>query len=164
MRFGITYILYFIFRDLFSLLLSQNLIKKVQFGSLNLNVQSALFSVSTSFPNSVHIYRLVPFPILPEKQCEVFLVGCFLPPQVTNIRGILVSASWCQHLVVKVPAVPWGFRQSSGGSEIIALGNVWERNNSSISPISSIFSHWIYLSYKSPRHYCCQNNRKEMLY
>lgn len=159
MRFGITYILYFIFRDLFSLLLSQNLIKKVQFGPLNLNVQSALFSVSTSFPNSVHIYRLVPFLILPEKQCEVFLAGCFLPPRVTNIRGILVSTPCSES-----SSSPMGFRQSSGGSEMIALGNVWERNNSSISPISSIFSHWIYLSYKSPRHYCCQKNRKEMLY
>lgn len=158
MRFGIAYTLYFIFRDLFSLLLSQNLIKKVQFGSLNLNVQSALFSVSTSFPNSVHIYRPAPFPILPAKQSEVFLEGCYLPPRGTNIRGILVSVpcSECSRS-------PMGFRQSSGGSEMFAVGNVWERNNSSISPISSIFSHWIYLSYKSPRHYCCQNNRKEML-
>lgn len=159
MKLRLTCLLYFTFRDLFPLFLSQNLIKEVQFVSLNLNVQSASLPVLTSFPSTVHIHRIVPFPIVPERQCQVFLQGCFLPPHVTNI-----GASMCHHVVVKVPIVPWVFRKSSQGSEMFASSNVLVRNNGSISPISSIFSHWIYLSYNSPRHYCCQKNRKVRLY
>lgn len=102
---------------------------------------------------------LLLLPLSPRSSVKSFLraVSCFL-------RWLTLGASWCHHLIVEVPRVPRVFRKSSRGSEMLAPSSVLERNNVSISPIPSIWSHWIYLSYNSPQYYWCQNNRKELLY
>lgn len=113
------------------------------------------FCLNFFFPNSVAHIQISPSPIPPGKQRKV-LEGCLLLPQVTNIRGILVSPRCSGN-----SKSPIGVRKLSRGSEMLAPSNVLERNNGSISPTSSTLSHWIYLSYNSPRHYCCQNTGKK---
>lgn len=82
------------------------LIKRVQFGSLDLNAQSEWLCVSTSFPAQWHMHRFSLSsrspPALPPRSS----VKSFWRAVSSFLRWLKVGASWCHHLVGKVPRVP----------------------------------------------------------
>lgn len=100
MTLGISWLFYFTFGVSFLAFFSE-LIKRVQFGSLDLNAQSEWLCVQLHFPAQWHMHRFSPFLIpltlqphtAPEAIIEILLKGCLTFPQVTKCGGILVSPS-----------------------------------------------------------------------
>ena len=122
------------------------LIKKVQFGSLDLIHNQNDFVFQLHLPVQWHMHRFPPFltttpPCSPQRSS----VKSFLRAVSSFLRWLKVGASWCHHLVGEAPRVPRVFRKSSRGSEMLAPSSVLERNNGSVSPIPSILSHRIHL-------------------
>ena len=120
------------------------LIKKVQFGSLDLIHNQNDFVFQLHLPVQWHMHRLPPFLTTPRSP-QRSSVKSFLRAVSSFLRWLEVGASWCHHLVGEAPRVPRVFRKSSRGSEMLAPSSVLERNNGSISPIPSILSHRIHL-------------------